>query len=262
VDGYSSDRTVEIARSMGARVVYQVGHGKSMAVKTGIEAARTPYVLVMDGDGTYDPRDIERMLETAVEKNCDEVIGYRVDRENIPLLHRLGNRVISTVISLLMGQRIKDPCSGIYLLRTDFAKQLEITATGFDVEAEIVCQSLSYGRVVEVPVRYRKRIGRPKLATWNAGIRIVLTALKISWLYNPVLVFSSLGSILGVGGLTILIWQLYTRYIFGEKAWSIGWTWLGLVLLVVGVQSFTIAIISLMLKRMERRLMRLTRSPP
>jgi dolichol-phosphate mannosyltransferase len=262
VDGYSSDRTVEIARSMGARVVYQVGHGKSMAIKTGIEAARTPYVLVMDGDGTYDPRDIERMLETAVEKNCDEVIGYRVDRENIPLLHRFGNRVISTLISLLMGQRIKDPCSGIYLLRTDFAKQLEIMATGFDVEAEIVCQSLSYGRVVEVPVRYRKRIGKPKLTTWKAGARIILTTLKISWLYNPVLIFSSLGSILGVGGLAILIWQLYMRYIFGEKAWSIGWTWLGLVLLIVGVQSFTIAIISLMLKRMERRLMRLTRSPP
>jgi hypothetical protein len=68
---------------------------------------------------------------------------------------------------------------------------------------------------------------------------------------QPVLIFSSLGSILGVGGLAILIWQLYTRYIFGEKAWSIGWTWLG-----------NLTVISLMLKRMERRLMRLTRSPP
>ncbi len=257
VDGYSSDRTVEIARSMGVRVVYQTGMGKSMAIKTGIEIAQTPYILVMDGDGTYDPRDVERMLEVAIDGGYDEVIGYRVNRENIPLLHRLGNRVISTVISLLMGQRVKDPCSGIYLLRTDFAKQLEITATGFDIEAEIVCQSLTFGRVVEAPVRYRKRIGKPKLATWSAGIRIVLTALKISWLYNPVLTFSSLGSILGVGGLAILLWQLYMRYIFGEKAWSIGWAWLGLVLLIVGLQSFTIAIISLMLKRMERRLMRL-----
>jgi len=261
VDGYSSDRTVEIARSMGARVVYQTGHGKSMAIKTGIELAQTPYMLIMDGDGTYDPRDIESMFEVAIERDCDEVVGYRVDRENIPLLHRFGNRVISTLVSLLMGQRVKDPCSGIYLLRRDFAKELEITATGFDVEAEIVCQSLSHGRVAEVPVSYRKRIGKPKLATWNAGIRIVLTALKISWLYNPVLMFSSLGSILGVGGLVIILWQLYMRYIFGERAWSIGWTWLGLVLLIVGLQSFTIAIISLMLKRMERRLMRLQQKP-
>jgi hypothetical protein len=66
-----------------------------------------------------------------------------------------------------------------------------------------------------------------------------------------------MGSILGLGGLAILLWQLYMRYIFGEKAWSVGWTWLGLVLLIVGIQSFTIAIISLMLKRLERRIMRL-----
>jgi dolichol-phosphate mannosyltransferase len=257
VDGYSEDRTVEIAKNMGVRVVYQEGHGKSMAIKTGIETAQTPYILIMDGDGTYDPRDIELMLEKAVEKNYDEVVGYRVNRENVSLLHRLGNRVLSTMISLLMGQRVKDPCSGMYLLRTDFAKRLEITATGFDVEAEIVCQSITSGRVAEVPVRYRKRIGKPKLNTWSDGLRIVLTTLKISWLYNPVLTFSSIGSILGLGGLAILLWQLYMRYIFGEKAWSVGWTWLGLVLLIVGIQSFTIAIISLMLKRLERRIMRL-----
>lgn len=259
VDGYSGDRTVEIARNLGAQVIYQIGSGKAMAVKTGIDAVKTPYVLVMDGDGTYDPRDIEKMLETAVKYRCDEVIGYRVNRENIPLLHRLGNRVISTLISLLMGQRIKDPCSGIYLLGTDFAKQLEITATGFDLEAEIICQSLAHGKVAEVPVNYRRRIGKPKLSTWKAGFRILLTAVKIAWLYNPVLLFSSIGSIFGIIGLAILIWQLYMRYLFGESAWSIGWTWLGLVLLIVGIHAFTIAIISLMLKRMERRLMQLQR---
>jgi dolichol-phosphate mannosyltransferase len=260
VDGYSSDRTVEIARGMGVHVVTQTGHGKSSAIKTGIEIAQTPYILVMDGDGTYDPRDIDRMLQIAVEKNCDEVVGYRVDRKNIPLLHRLGNRLISTLISLLMGQRIKDPCSGIYLLKSDLAKQLEITATGFDVEVEIVSQSIVYGRVIEVPVRYRKRIGKPKLSTWRAGIRIAMTALKIAWLYNPVLMFSLFGLAAGVGGLAILLWQLYMRYIFGERAGSIGWTWLGLVLLIVGMQSFTVAVISLILKRLERRVVQYLRS--
>ncbi len=257
VDGYSSDRTVEIANSLGVRVVYQMGHGKSMAIKTGIDYAQTPFIAVLDGDGTYDPKDIDRMLEAALEKDCDHVIGYRMDRENMPILHRIGNKIISTLISLLMGQRVKDPCSGIYLLRTNLAKQLEITATGFDIEAEIVCQSLTYGRVVEVPVRYRKRIGRGKLKTWSAGFRIVLTALKISWLYSPVLLFSTVGSLVGGVGLLILLNQLYMRYVYGESAWSIGWTWLGLVMLIVGLQSFSIAVITLLLKRMERRIVRL-----
>lgn len=257
VDGYSTDKTVEIARSLGTRVIYQVGHGKAMAVKTGIDAAETSYVLIMDGDGTYGPKDIDRMLRVAVENGYDEVVGYRADRRNIPALHRLGNRVMSTVMSLLMGQRIKDPCSGMYLLRTDFARNLEIMATGFDVESEIVCQTLAHGRVAEVPISYRKRIGEPKLKTWSAGFRILLTVVKIAWLYNPVLLFSSLGSMLGLLGLGTTTWQLYLRYVYGEAAWSIGWSWLGLVLLVLGINSFTIAIISLMLKRMERRIIQL-----
>jgi len=260
VDGYSEDRTVETARRLGVQVVYQSGHGKAMAIKTGLEIVKTPWILVMDGDGSYDPRDVDRMVETAVERDCDEVIGYRMDRRNIPLLHRFGNEVISTLISLLMGHRVKDPCSGMYLLRSDFARHLEIVATGFDVEVEIVCQSITHGRVVEIPVRYRRRIGVSKLRSWTAGFRIILTALKIAWLYNPVLLFSTLGSLIGLGGLAILIWQLYMRYVLGEEAWSIGWTWLGLVLLILGVNAFTLAIISLMLKRMERRLVQIYRT--
>ncbi|MEM0079622.1 MAG: glycosyltransferase [Candidatus Nezhaarchaeales archaeon] len=258
VDGYSSDRTVEVARENGAEVIYQVGHGKVAAIKTGLEKVDTPYVLIMDGDGTYNPEDIEKLLKAA-EHGYDEVIGFRVNRKNIPKLHRIGNKIISTVISLLMGQRVKDPCSGMYLLRTDFAKSLEITATGFDIEAEIVCQSLAHGKVAEVPISYRERVGRSKLRTWSTGFRILLTAFKIAWLYNPIILFSSLGTILGLAGLIILTWQLYLRYVFGESAWSVGWTWFGLVLLILGVQAFTITIISLMLKRMERRMIQLFR---
>jgi dolichol-phosphate mannosyltransferase len=254
VDGYSSDRTVEIAKELGAKVVHQLGHGKAMAVKTGLELAKTPWVLVMDGDGTYDPRSIDKMLEVAVERGYDEVIGYRMDRENIPLLHRFGNSVISYLISLLMGHRIKDPCSGIYLLRRDFAKQCEITSTGFDVEAEIVCQVIAHGKVAEVPVRYRRRIGESKLRTWSEGLRILLTAIKISWLYNPVFLLGSLASILAVPGAALTLWQLYLRFVYGAGAWSLEVSWLALFLLVVGMQGFTMATLALMLKRMERRI--------
>jgi len=259
VDGYSRDRTVEIARENGAEVIYQVGHGKAAAIKTGLERVRTPYVLVMDGDWTYDPKDIERLLRVAVEYGCDEVIGYRVDRENIPFLNRVGNRLISSVISLLMGHRVKDPCSGMYLLRTDMARNLEIASAGFDVEAEIVTQVLSLGRVAEVPISYRRRIGKSKLRSWYAGFRILLTAVKLGWLYNPVFLFGAIGSIFGAIGLIILFWQLITRYLYGAKAWSVGWAWAGLVLLIIGLQAFSIAMISLLLKRMERRMIQLFR---
>ncbi|MEM2189551.1 MAG: hypothetical protein QXG35_09530, partial [Nitrososphaerota archaeon] len=57
-----------------------------------------------------------------------------------------------------------------------------------------------------------------------------------------------------VPGVLILLWQLYLRYAFGAGGWSLGWAWLGLILLIVGIQGLTVSTISLLLKRMERRM--------
>jgi len=255
VDGYSSDKTVEIARSKGVEVVYQNGVGKAGAIATAIERVSTPYMLVMDGDCTYDPRDVERLLMHA--KDYDEVIGYRSNREYIPLLHRLGNRIISLAFSLMFGRTIKDPCSGMYLLRTDVAKKLELTSEGFDIEVELAGQIASLGRIGEVPVSYGKRVGRRKLSAWRDGFRILMSALRVMWLYNPVFLFSSLLALLIVPGAIILLEQLTLRYLYGAEAWSLGWSWLGLVLFVAGLQGLTIATISLILRRMERRIIRM-----
>ncbi|MCX8199458.1 MAG: glycosyltransferase [Sulfolobales archaeon] len=249
VDGYSTDRTVEVAKSRGVEVIYQRGVGKAGAIATAIERVSTPYILVMDGDSTYDPRDIERLLKHAW--SYDEVIGYRSNRENIPFLHRIGNRAISLAFSLMFGKRIRDPCSGMYLLRTDIARMLEITSTGFDVEVDIVGQVTSFGRVMEVPVSYRKRIGRGKLKTWRDGFRIIMAAVRVMWLYNPVFILSTLVALLAIPGAVILLQQLMLRHLYGT--WSIGWSWLGLILFIAGLQGLAVATISLMLKRMERR---------
>jgi len=255
VDGHSTDNTVKIAREKGAKVITQLGQGKAAAIKTAIQHVKTPYMLIMDADHTYDPKDIPKLLNIAPQ--YDQVIGLRTNRQNIPLLHRIGNQIISTTISLLTGQRIRDPCSGMYLLKTDIAKNLELTSTDFDIEAEIATQIATLGKIAETPINYRKRIGNPKLPTWKAGIQILTTAIKIAWLYNPIFLLSALASTLTIPGLTILLWQLYQRYIYGAKTWSIGWTWLGLVLTITGLQAFTTATITLLLKRMERRIIQM-----
>ncbi|MCX8184135.1 MAG: glycosyltransferase family 2 protein, partial [Sulfolobales archaeon] len=105
VDGYSEDRTVEIARSRGVEVIYQEGRGKADAVKTGIKYVKTPYPVVMDGVHSYDPRDIEKLLKYV--DTHDEVIGVR-DRKNISLLHRFGNRVITKIFNTLFGTNLRD----------------------------------------------------------------------------------------------------------------------------------------------------------
>ncbi|MCS7120859.1 MAG: glycosyltransferase family 2 protein [Candidatus Bathyarchaeota archaeon] len=256
VDGYSKDRTVEIARSKGVTVISQHGEGKAGAIRTAIENVKTKYMLVMDADETYDPNDISKMVAAALScGDCDEVIGWRRDRRNIPLAHRFGNWVLGFALSLMMGRRVNDPCSGIYLLKTEVARRLELTATGFGVEAEIVCQICAHGRLVEVPVSYRKRKGVGKLRTWRDGLHILGTIIKMMWLYNPVFMFSAFASLSAVPGLIILLQQLTLRYLYGAEAWSLGWAWLGLVLLIIGLQGLSVATISLQLKRLERRML-------
>jgi dolichol-phosphate mannosyltransferase len=253
VDGYSSDDTVEIARSKGAKVVFQHGLGKTGAIKTAIDLVETPYMAVMDGDHTYDPRDIERLLQHA-DKH-DLVIGARVNRENIPLLHRFGNKVITSTFNLLMGSKLSDVCSGMYLLKTEMAKKLDLTSRGFDIEVEIVAQCYGNGRVTEVPISYRKRLGKKKLQTWRAGLRILTSVIGLARAYNPVFLLSTLAALFTIPGVALLLWELTMRWLYGAQYWSEGKVWLGLFLLVVGLQGFTLATISLLIRRLEKRIL-------
>jgi len=253
VDGYSNDGTVEIAKQKGAKVIYQHGKGKAGAIKTAIENITTPYILIMDGDYTYDPKDIKKMLLHA--NKYDQIIGRRVNIENIPLLHRLGNKIINYTFNLFLGTSLSDVCCGMYLLKTEKIKESELKTIDFSIEVEIAAYMANYGKITEVPISYRKRIGKEKIRTWKSGYNILKTIFWLARTYNPVFLLATLATSLLIPGLIITTWQLYLRYIHGAQAWSLGLAWLGLVLIIIGIQGFTIATIVLLLKRVERRLL-------
>jgi dolichol-phosphate mannosyltransferase len=252
VDGYSSDGTVEVAKQKGVEVVLQHGAGKAGAIRTALEHVKTPYMVVMDGDYTYDPKDIERMLVHAAK--YDEIIGVRANSKNIGWLHRLGNKIINIAFNLLLGASLSDVCSGMYLVKTEALRGVELRSRGFSVEVEIAAHMCSSGRVTEVPISYRRRVGRRKLKSLRDGFSILSTVFWLARSYNPVFLFAVLASLMAVPGVVLTLWQLYLRYVYGAEAWSMGVAWLGLFLLVVGVQGFTVATIALLLKRMEKRI--------
>ncbi|MEN3037511.1 MAG: glycosyltransferase family 2 protein, partial [Candidatus Methanosuratincola petrocarbonis] len=98
VDGGSTDRTIELAREEGALVLFQLGKGKGDAIRTAVPHIPTEYALIMDGDHTYDPECIRRLLDQG--DYYDEVVGVR-EKEKIPRLHRFGNWAITKVFNLL-----------------------------------------------------------------------------------------------------------------------------------------------------------------
>lgn len=251
IDGYSTDGTSDIAKRKGVKVIFQHGIGKAGAIKTAIDYVKTPYMLIMDGDCTYDPKDIKRMLLHAAK--YDEVIGVR-DSKNISWLHLIGNKILNFSFNFLLGAHLHDVCSGMYLVKTDALREVELKSSGFSVEVEIAAYMASFKKTSEVPISYRRRKGQRKLKSFSDGFKILRTIFWLARSYNPVFLLSSIASLLAIPGIALTIWQLYIRYLYGAEAWSMGVAWLGLFLLVIGLQGFTVATIALMLKRMEKRL--------
>ncbi len=256
VDGYSSDRTVDIARMSGAKVVYQHGKGKAGALRTAIDEVSTPFMLVMDGDFTYDASCITRFLQHI--GSYDEVIGARVHNDgSMSGLHKLGNRLITRAFNLLMNTSLSDVCSGMYLLKTDSVREINLVSAGFDVEAEIAANLASSGSITEVPVNYRKRLGKQKLSTWRQGFKILDSVFSLAKTYNPGVFYSLTGSLIIIPAGAILFTSLI-NWLY-EGTISSPWFFIGISMLLVGIQAMGVGVVSLVLRRTELRTVRMIR---
>lgn len=255
VDGHSVDGSDKIARSRGVAVVYQDGKGKADAVRKGLEYVKTRYAIVMDGDYTYPSKYIPLLLEKAVRDRCVEVIGARVNgRENIPLVNRFGNRVITAAFNILHGTRLRDVLSGMYVIDVGELHDMLFETRGFSIEIEMATHVVSNGlEICEVPIDYRARIGEKKLKTVD-GLRIALDLIRSVWRYNPVMLIFLLSSLLLIPGLVLGGYVAYHYFFTGIKYYVRGL--IAIILTVVGFNSLLLAILSIYLKRMEVRIRR------
>jgi dolichol-phosphate mannosyltransferase len=227
--------------------------GKTGAIKTAIQEVKTPYMLVMDGDFTYDASYISRFLQHTASH--DEIIGSRVSTANsMSRLHKLGNRMISKIFNILMNTNISDVCSGMYLLRTGSAKDLHLETDGFDVEAEIAAQIAASGSITEVPVIYRQRLGKQKLSTWRHGFTIVKTIIRLARSYNPGVFYSMVGGFLIIPA-SLMLFNSLIEWMFTGKIFS-SWFFAGISTLLVAVQSLSVGVLSLIMRRTELRIAR------
>jgi len=210
------------------------------------------YMLVMDGDYTYDPSKIMDML--SLMSTYVEVIGARVDgRENIPRINRLGNRILTWFFNMLFGTKLRDVLSGMYMLNVDKAKLILGKTRGFSIEAEMAAHMSSEGEITDIPVKYRKRLGKAKLTIFD-GIRIGWNMLRLSWYYNPLFLLFGIGALLLIPGILGGAYVLF-EYLVKSRIHRV-LTPVSLLFLLGGLISFLFSILFLYLKRMEFRVIR------
>ncbi len=187
VDNGSTDRSVDVALCAGARVIRQVEPGYGAALRSGLEAARTEYVVIADADGTYELGAIPRLLQPLVDDEADLVMGSRLDAATVstmPSLHRyLGTPVLTRLVNRAAGGRtkVRDSQSGFRALRRSQFLALGLTATGMEFATEMLIRSSwSRLRIKEVPTAYCERIGQSKLDSFPDGMRHLRQILLLS----------------------------------------------------------------------------------
>jgi glycosyltransferase (TIGR04182 family) len=210
VDGHSSDGTREIAREHGARVVEQSGRGrgrgKGQAVRQGLSLIEQPYVLMIDGDGTYQPADADALLEPLVAGRAEHVIGDRyadMDTAAMTRLNGIGNRLINRAFGLVHGRHLEDVLSGYRAFTTDSARRCSLAASGFGIETELSVECVKQGiTTAVVPISYRARPdgSETNLRPVRDGGRILVTLYRLAKTHNPLFYFGSVGTLSTIFG--------------------------------------------------------------
>jgi dolichol-phosphate mannosyltransferase len=183
VDGFSHDGTSEIAGKAGAKVIFQEGEGKGMALRTVFNKIKGDIYVTIDGDATYDALEMGKLIQPILENNADMVIGSRLqgimEPGSISTMNIIGNRLFNLFINVLFDAQITDSQSGFRAMNKRAVDSLQLSSKGFEVETEMTIQAVKRKlRIQEVPITYVRRTGSPsKLNSIRAGASIFKTII-------------------------------------------------------------------------------------
>lgn len=204
-DNNSTDNSALIAESNGAIVTKEPRQGKGNVVRSMFSKIDADIYIMVDGDGTYPPSNVNEIIAPIISGDADMVIGDRLSStyftENKRPFHNLGNRLVRQLINRLFKSDIHDVLTGYRAFNRDFVKYVAIQSTGFEIETELTVNALYYNfKVKEVVIPYvdRKLGSESKLNTFNDGIRILSTIFKLFRDYKPFLFFSGIAAVLTI----------------------------------------------------------------
>jgi len=171
VDGKSTDRTVEVAEGLGAEVIQQEGKGKGDAIAQAIRKVDrgVDYIVLTDADYTYPAEFVPKMIKI-LEKNpkvgmvCGNRFNSHFHAEEMHDLFYFGNRLLAFTHNMLNGVAMRDPLTGLRVIRWEILKDWIPKSKGFDIEVELNHQVERKGfDIKEISIPYRRRLGEKKL---------------------------------------------------------------------------------------------------
>ena len=187
IDGHSTDKTRNIASSLGARIEFDHGRGKGDAIRTAIEKVTNDIIVFIDADGSHDAKDIPKLLEPILKDEADLVIGSRSlggsDEAwgTIPdFIRNVGAHIILLAINYRFGVLFTDSQNGFRAVRTSAAKKLTLKEDITTIEQEMLIKCIrAKCRIKEVPAHeYKRKFGESRFKVWKVAPRYVWSLVK------------------------------------------------------------------------------------
>jgi glycosyltransferase involved in cell wall biosynthesis len=252
----SSDATAERAVQAGARVLRTPKRGLGRAYMDAIPHIRGRWVLMGDADCTYDFRLLAPFVQKFRE-GYDYVMGSRykgsIEPGSMPRLHQhLGTPVTTWILNRLFSSRFSDIHCGMRGITLDALKRMDLQSESWEYASEMVLKSVQLElRTVEVPVTFLKdvdgRVSHHKRAGWFSPWQAAWINLRAMFVYGSDFFVLKPGAILAVIGALLTLSPTFGDVHIGQVALSLNWQFLGLAMLVVGMQFFFLGGISQML---------------
>jgi glycosyltransferase involved in cell wall biosynthesis len=179
VDGKSTDRTAEIARNLGAKVIRQNGIGKGDALAKAFENIdpNVEYIILTDADFTYPAKYVPAMIKILEENPlvgmvCGNRLSGDIDKKALHTIFHAGNKLLASVHTMLNGITLQDPLTGLRVIRSSALRGWPVKSKGFDIEVELNHIVERGFWIREIPISYRARLGQKKLKVTH-GIAIL-----------------------------------------------------------------------------------------
>ncbi|MHC1741769.1 MAG: glycosyltransferase family 2 protein [Syntrophobacteraceae bacterium] len=209
VDDGSKDSTAEDAAAAGAKVVrhpYNIGNGA--AVKRGVRQANGDVIVLMDGDGQHDPKDIMRLL--AHIPDYEMVVGARTKESEAQAHRNLANKIYNSLASYIAGRTVEDLTSGFRAIDARVAKRVAyLFPRGFSYPSTVTIALFHAGQSVKyVPIKASARVGKSKIRLLYDGFKFLLILARLGTLFTPLRLFLPLSAIVFYPGFFYAIYKL------------------------------------------------------
>ena len=246
VDNGSRDRSAQIAKDAGARLLHERNPGYGAALRRGFAAARYDIIVMGDSDMSYDFERLDELVRPILAGEADFVVGNRmksIEPGAMPRLHRyLGNPVLSFILRAMFHTRsVHDAHCGMRAITRDAYQKLRCVTTGMEFASEMIIRAIRTGvRLAERDIVYHPRVGESKLCSFRDGWR----HLRFMILHSPTKLMLVPGMVGWLLGISLVLWLAFGPVTLGERVVGIHSMIIGGLLNITSMQVLTIGLLA------------------